>query len=138
MIRVCVDVRLCTDKKNRTTFYNVAFIIPAGLSFMGSADFNTDSFFFFRYPYGQSGPVPAVCYLNILLPGHESFGLPFWLTVGLPEQHGELHSFCFGHLPVKKCGVGHCNGRSHWLCIRHTADSALHAHLPLPQGERGA
>lgn len=109
----------------------------AGLSFMGSAGCDTGYIFFPRYPYGQSGPVPAVCYLNILLPGDESFGSPLWLTVGLHEQHGELHSLCFGHLPVKKRGLGHCNGGSHWLCVRHTADSTLHTHLPLPQGERG-
>lgn len=90
-----------------------------------------------RYPYGQYGPVPAVCYLNLLLPGHESSDSPVWFTVGLPEQHGDLHGLCYGHLPVKKCGLGHYNGSPHWLCVCHTADSSLHTHLPLPQGERG-
>lgn len=91
----------------------------------------------FRNPYGQHGPVPAVCYLNLFLSGYESFGSAFGIPVGLPEQHGELHSLRFGHLPVQKRRLGHCNGSSHWLCIRDTADPPLHTHLPLPQGDRG-
>lgn len=91
----------------------------------------------FRCPYGQYGPILAMCDLNLLLPGHESSGSPFWLPVGLHQQHGELHGLCSGHLPVQKCGPGHYHGVPHWLCVCHTADSALHTHLYVPQGERG-
>lgn len=92
---------------------------------------------FCRYPDGQSRLVPAVCYLNLFLSGHESSGSSFWLAVGLPEQHGELHGVYVGHLPVQKHGLDHGHGGSHWLCVRHAADIALHTHLSLPQGEGG-
>lgn len=78
-----------------------------------------------------------MCYLNLFLSGHESSGSPFWLAVGLPEQHGELHGVHVGHLPVQKHGLDHSHGGSHRLCVRHAADVALHTHLSLPQGEGG-
>lgn len=90
-----------------------------------------------RYPDGQSRLVPAVCYLNLFLPGHESSGPPFWLAVGLREQHGELHGVHVGHLPVEKHGLDHNHGSSHRLCLCHAADFAVHTHLSLPQRERG-
>lgn len=78
-----------------------------------------------------------MCYLNLFLSGHESSGSPFWLPVGLSEQHGELHGVYVGHLPVQKHALDHSHGGSHWLCLRHAADIALHTNLSLPQGERG-
>lgn len=90
-----------------------------------------------RYPYGQPWPVSPVCYLNFLLSDHESSGSPFRVTAGLPEQHGELHGLGIGHLPVQKCRLGHSDGSAHWLRLCNSADPALHAHLPLPQGKRG-
>lgn len=98
---------------------------------------NDFTFCFSRYPYGQSGAVPAVCYLNLLLINHEPAGVYIWLQEGLLVQHGIFYPLGASHLLVQECAVGHGDVGPYRLCFCHLTDSAVHTYLPLPPREGG-
>lgn len=102
-------------------------------------DFQAQTFNFClsRYPYGQSGAVPAVCYLNLLLANNEPACVYVWLQEGLPVQHGIFYPLCASHLHVQECAVGHGDVSPHRLCLRYLTNSPIHTHLPLSPRKRG-
>lgn len=90
-----------------------------------------------RHPYGQSGAVLAVCYLDLILINHEPAGVYIWLQEGLLVQHGIFYPLGASHLLVQERAVGHGDVGAYRLCLCHLTDAAVHTHLPLSPREGG-